>query len=409
MGWIETYELSAADAERFLQRRIGQHPLLLQELATWVRDTGGPRQELDGTLASLVPLWSWCVRFLDAGTPGVPNTVRDFIWLDDGKPDGYDEFLRYYVAEALEAYVSLVVQRVLPAARWEVLKRGRRDGLRHRPVLSTDNRPLLFSLGSAMDAVVLGGWPLGTRSDGYLLEFVRTQLQEVVGPVVDVPPVVEFLPEPGRVTPARPYPPFVPGGGEVLAAGERPHPRPAGAEDAPPVPHELRSADAMTLGIPPQALAEEEDDAGTEDEVYYGPRNPGRGGRDASDTRGDDDDGDDGDGGDEDDDDPDYPENWQPLPTRGLHAALTALGFVCQTHQGGAPRLDRGEHQYLYDGQEAAMLIETTTAGGKLRMLSVQFLEDYAQPCAETPTGRWLVQQLTVLAGARSAMLLPDL
>ncbi len=110
-----------------------------------MRDTGGPLEQLDASLDSLVPLWSWFVAFWDAGLPGVPAQARPDDWIDDGVgvdvPD-LDAALRsLYAADDVGHYLHLVLRRLDPTAHWAVFppnprfppNRDQHVGIRVRP------------------------------------------------------------------------------------------------------------------------------------------------------------------------------------------------------------------------------------------------------------------------------------
>ena len=67
--WFD--RLTPAEAREYCDAFAALGPTRLAELSSWVRETGGPWDELDASLASLVPLWGWFVRFAGAGCPGV--------------------------------------------------------------------------------------------------------------------------------------------------------------------------------------------------------------------------------------------------------------------------------------------------------------------------------------------------
>lgn len=115
---------------------IAREPHRLALLEQWMRDTGGPLDEMDASVASLVPLWDWFIGFVDDGCPGVRR---------DGRPDWYDvahylelhqrqanpateEFwVAQFAAESLEHYLFGVCARLDPTARWELYERTNPD------------------------------------------------------------------------------------------------------------------------------------------------------------------------------------------------------------------------------------------------------------------------------------------
>jgi hypothetical protein len=93
-----------------------------------MKSSGGPIDLMDGTPASLTPMWEWYLRMVDEGFPGtredaVPSSIR-FL----GYNDSPSELNRAsYVAESLEHYLFLVTDSLSGDARWEVAP-GRATG-----------------------------------------------------------------------------------------------------------------------------------------------------------------------------------------------------------------------------------------------------------------------------------------
>lgn len=130
-----------------------REPFKLQMLARWMRDTGGPLEQMDASFESLVPLWGWFVGQLEADLPtvcaGVRASITDPSWEDlERQRDFYayytarnlmdkaeaDSALRSietgrgrrtaYALEPLAHYLRLVVAREHPQAVWEVWTSG---------------------------------------------------------------------------------------------------------------------------------------------------------------------------------------------------------------------------------------------------------------------------------------------
>ncbi|HWU31244.1 MAG TPA: hypothetical protein VN108_00145 [Marmoricola sp.] len=128
MGGVQWWQLSSADAEAFRDHVVRRTEARLIDLARQMKSSGGPIDLMDGTPASLTPIWEWYVRMVDEGLPGtredaVPSSTR-FLGYDDSP----SELNRAgYVAESLEHYLFLVADSLSKDARWEVSP-GRASG-----------------------------------------------------------------------------------------------------------------------------------------------------------------------------------------------------------------------------------------------------------------------------------------
>lgn len=60
-------------ADEYCRYVLATEPWRLRDLAERMRATGGPLAQMDGSYASLVPLWRWFVAYADAGFPGGPR------------------------------------------------------------------------------------------------------------------------------------------------------------------------------------------------------------------------------------------------------------------------------------------------------------------------------------------------
>jgi hypothetical protein len=120
-------------------------------LARWMTGAGGPLQQMDGSVDSLLPLWSWYLQFIQADLPGVDGAVLPSTWpsntkFEDAGPGVQEGLSRKrriaYVSESLEHYVRLVIERDAGRAWWEPLvsfgSGGRPDRMHHWPVIVYD-------------------------------------------------------------------------------------------------------------------------------------------------------------------------------------------------------------------------------------------------------------------------------
>lgn len=108
------------------------HEARLQDLAVWMRDRGGPVEEMDASTASLVTLWEWVISEVQAGLPGIP----------DGARSAKAEFLRYTneapnprarsVGEPIADYIFEVLRRENPSAYWGVDPAAEKSSTRYQ-------------------------------------------------------------------------------------------------------------------------------------------------------------------------------------------------------------------------------------------------------------------------------------
>jgi len=118
---VQWWQLSSVDAEAFRDHVVRRAEARLIDLARQMKLSGGPIDLMDGTPASLTPIWEWYVRMVDEGLPGtredaVPSSTR-FLGYDDSPSEPNRAG---YVAESLEHYLFLVANSLSGDARWEV-------------------------------------------------------------------------------------------------------------------------------------------------------------------------------------------------------------------------------------------------------------------------------------------------
>ena len=223
-----TYEQAAALAGAV----AATGPARLAELGGWLRSSGGPLQEMDASVDSLVPLWVWFLERLDGGLPEVPADARPMNYVP--APD--DEqvraaFPRLYAAETLAHYAAAVLRRLDPESGWGVHPQGERFPLyeAHQVGLRSGDRvwsTYITAMGKVAKAE--SGNVRARRPDDLRRSFLDwlpeatgvPARQERTGPLpellVDPPPVVEppalaFL-QPRVPAPRDPEPAPEPGG-----------------------------------------------------------------------------------------------------------------------------------------------------------------------------------------------------
>lgn len=119
------HEISEAEADRFLRHVRRTDEVRLAELARHVVAGGGPIDMLDGSIDSLLPLWSWFSAEVEAGLPSIP---------DDATPDvsvffGEERFPAarvQYAAQGLAHYLLRVVRVRHPDAEWGLFPHKKR-------------------------------------------------------------------------------------------------------------------------------------------------------------------------------------------------------------------------------------------------------------------------------------------
>lgn len=139
------YDLSPARAVQFCEHVVAREPYLLRDLASWLDQTGGPLEEMDGSVESLISLWEWYLDLARADFLGLtedlmPSTLPRLVG-----PDLPEDLERarsaWVVADRLVHYARLVLARLVPGAHWAV-SHDPRDMYTHQ-----------------FPGVVLPGWP----------------------------------------------------------------------------------------------------------------------------------------------------------------------------------------------------------------------------------------------------------
>jgi len=111
--------VSQADALAYRDAVIAREPARLGELAGWLTESGGPLEEMDASLESLLALWPWYIRFVEADCPGIPaDAVGQWSVHDDTLPRP-TRGRRHYSSEAIGHYLMLVARRLDPSAAWQ--------------------------------------------------------------------------------------------------------------------------------------------------------------------------------------------------------------------------------------------------------------------------------------------------
>ena len=112
---MEFSDLSAADAELYRTVIEEDGPIRLAELAQLLQKDGQDLVQFDGSIESLVPLWTWFISFARADFPGVPPDARsrreavEEIIPGSSRQDYASEFLVHYLFEVAKRELRDVV------------------------------------------------------------------------------------------------------------------------------------------------------------------------------------------------------------------------------------------------------------------------------------------------------------
>lgn len=163
-------------AEEHARAIIGQHAARLWDLAHLMAGDGGPVDSMDASLESLIPLWAWYRRFLDAGMPGVSLDARPargrIVEFGGDRTD--IDWRVPSTEEMVTSYGFEVVRRAYPHARWALLDDAI-DGDHQATGIDLGAPGWRFvsatSVGSGAGSSYLHGWEDMLRND---------RLQEIV-------------------------------------------------------------------------------------------------------------------------------------------------------------------------------------------------------------------------------------
>lgn len=232
---MEFSDLSAADAELYRAVIEEDGPIRLAELAQLLQRDGQNLDQFDGSVESLVPLWTWFINFANAGFSGVPEDARSR--QESIKQSGLNDSRSRYASEFIAHYMFGVTKRQLIDVRWVVETRANMTSThetRAQFTLDSGNKITadLFSWCKRMALALAMEHPTATAPDS-----LKTRAQDSIlnfGPVTDerirkTPrsgvSILEGLGEPG---PRRPPLTFSP-------AAERSAPETAEPENDEPV------------------------------------------------------------------------------------------------------------------------------------------------------------------------------
>lgn len=147
-------DLPAAEARAILERYVFGRPERLATFTAEVRRRGGPADQLDESIESLEPLWSWLLaehrpRRWFAGPHRMPSSpTADAVMRSEDPPWWYDHHPQFaqelgpYLARlvtGLADYVFACALRSRPDSRW-ALGKGRSMAHYQHPVLHIDGR-----------------------------------------------------------------------------------------------------------------------------------------------------------------------------------------------------------------------------------------------------------------------------
>lgn len=121
---IEYCNLNREQALELREHVIAREPYYLRDLAQWMRATGGPIDAMDASIASLDPLWQWCVdlahRDFEGLTDGLIPSRDPELAVPNGH-HGWEQARQSAVAgDRLTHYLRLVLGRLVPGAYWDL-------------------------------------------------------------------------------------------------------------------------------------------------------------------------------------------------------------------------------------------------------------------------------------------------
>lgn len=122
---IKPRDLSREQAKRHLAHAENTREFRLTELAHWMAASGGPIDEMDGSLASVEPLWRWVQTFPESDEANlIPAEWRT----DESIGFGFIPKVKYrrrqYIAQALPSYILEVLRRLEPSTHFSLYNWG---------------------------------------------------------------------------------------------------------------------------------------------------------------------------------------------------------------------------------------------------------------------------------------------
>lgn len=209
------HQVSAVDADRYLEHVIRRGPVRLADLAHHMAATGGPIEQMDGTHASLVPLWEWFVQQQRAGFPGIPENVSPSFVQFLGLTAPTEELRSAYAVEPFAHYLFELVRTYSPDAHWGLYPwQVKSDDRRNEPAVLCSVWGVFMAEepGRNIAARLLDGAP-GRDRQSRLYELIEHLLKlsrhspvvspsgSILTPLLDIPPAPAD--DPARLVPAR--------------------------------------------------------------------------------------------------------------------------------------------------------------------------------------------------------------
>ena len=150
-------------------------PVGLADLADFMRATGGPIEEMDASIGSLTPLWSWALLQVSSGVDVVPAGLMSPALSARITEPGHEEHqLRsriLYFGHCIGAYLTTVCFEADSGAELVVFQKVAKGAavyhLFHAPCVQTSAGETadLISLGVTVTAQIVAGYPFSKTED----------------------------------------------------------------------------------------------------------------------------------------------------------------------------------------------------------------------------------------------------
>lgn len=125
MNRFRPSDLTREQANRHLAHAENTREFRLTELAHWMAASGGPIDEMDGSLASVEPLWKWVQTFIDSDAAKmIPAEWRTDESIGFGFIPAVKYRRRHYIAQALPSYILEILQRLEPSTHFSLYNWG---------------------------------------------------------------------------------------------------------------------------------------------------------------------------------------------------------------------------------------------------------------------------------------------
>ena len=150
-------------------------PVGLADLADFMRASGGPIEEMDASIGSLTPLWSWALLQVSSGADVVPAGLTSPALspgiTERGHEEGQLDSRIVYFGHCIGAYLTTVCFQVDSGAELVVFQKVAKGAAIHHlfraPCVQTSAGEMadLISLGVNVTCQILAGYPFSKTED----------------------------------------------------------------------------------------------------------------------------------------------------------------------------------------------------------------------------------------------------